>query len=106
MVKITYLDQDGTSTVIEADEGSNLMEVAVRNGVRTIEGECGGALACATCHVHIPEEWRSITGEPSDDEREMLEFGIGVDERSRLGCQIAVTAAMEGLVVLTPSSQR
>ena len=106
MVKIIYLDQDGTETALEAEEGANLMEVAVRGGVRTIEGECGGALACATCHVHIPDEWRGVTGEPAEDEREMLEFGIGVDARSRLSCQIHVTAAMEGLVVLTPESQR
>lgn len=106
MVKISYLDQDGTRTDLDAAEGANLMELAVRNGVTTIEGECGGALACATCHVHIPDEWRGVTGEPSDDEREMLEFGVGVDERSRLCCQIRVTAAMNGLVVLTPASQR
>lgn len=106
MVKISYLDQDGTRTDLDATEGANLMELAVRNGVTTIEGECGGALACATCHVHIPGEWRGVTGEPSDDEREMLEFGVGVDERSRLCCQIRVTAAMDGLVVLTPVSQR
>ena len=60
------------------------METAVRNGVATIEGECGGALACATCHVHIPEEWRAVTGEASADEQEMLEFGVESDERSRL----------------------
>lgn len=106
MVKITYLDQDGTRTELDADVGANLMELAVRNGVSTIEGECGGALACATCHVHIPDEWRAATGEPSDDERAMLEFGVDVDERSRLCCQIRVTPEMDGLVVLTPASQR
>jgi len=106
MVKIIYLDQDGTRTELDADVGANLMELAVRNGVSTIEGECGGALACATCHVHIPDEWRGATGEPSDDEREMLEFGVDVDERSRLCCQILVTPEMDGLVVVTPKSQR
>jgi ferredoxin, 2Fe-2S len=106
MVTITYVDQDGTVTAVRADEGSNLMETAVRNGVAAIEGECGGALACATCHVYIPDEWRALTGEPSDDEREMLEFGVDVDERSRLACQIAVTAALDGITVLTPASQR
>jgi 2Fe-2S ferredoxin len=106
MVKITYLDQDGTRTDLEADEGANLMELAVRNGVSTIEGECGGALACATCHVYIPEEWQGVTGEASDDEREMMEFGVDVDARSRLCCQIRITAEMDGMVVLTPVSQR
>jgi len=106
MVKISYLDQDGTQTDLDADAGTNLMELAVRNGVATIEGECGGALACATCHVYIPEEWQGVTGEPSDDEREMMEFGVEVDARSRLCCQIQVTPEMDGLVVLTPTSQR
>lgn len=106
MVRVTYIDQDGTASVVEASEGASLMETAVRNGIATIEGECGGALACATCHVHIPEEWRAVTGEASADEREMLEFGIEVDERSRLSCQIPVTAAMDGITIFTPRSQR
>ncbi|MFA6114658.1 MAG: 2Fe-2S iron-sulfur cluster-binding protein [Sphingomonas sp.] len=106
MVRVTYKDVDGIETVVEATEGASLMETAVRNGVVAIEGECGGALACATCHVHIPDEWRAVTGEASDDEREMLEFGVEVHERSRLSCQIHVTAAMEGITILTPSSQR
>lgn len=106
MVRINYVDRDGTATTVEAVEGANLMDAAVRNGVSTIEGECGGALACATCHIYIPDEWRALTGEASEDEREMLEFGIDVDDRSRLACQIAVTPAMEGMTVLTPRSQR
>ncbi|MDB5703256.1 MAG: 2Fe-2S ferredoxin [Sphingomonas bacterium] len=106
MVRVTYKDVDGTESVVDAVEGVSVMETAVRNGVVAIEGECGGALACATCHVHIPDEWRAVTGEASDDEREMLEFGVEVDERSRLSCQIHVTAAMEGITILTPRSQR
>ena len=106
MVTITYIDQDGSRHVVAAEDGHNLMETAVRNDVLSIEGECGGALACATCHVYIPGEWRAVTGEPSEDEREMLEFGVDVDERSRLSCQIVVTDAMDGMTVLTPISQR
>ena len=106
MVTITYVDQDGSAHRVTADEGRNLMEVAVRNDVTAVEGECGGALACATCHVFIPAEWREVTGEPSDDEREMLEFGVDVDERSRLSCQIKITLGMDGMTVLTPKSQR
>jgi 2Fe-2S ferredoxin len=106
MVRVTYKDVDGAETEVDAMEGASLMESAVRNGVVGIEGECGGALACATCHVHIPEDWRAVTGEASEDEREMLEFGVDVDERSRLSCQIHVTAAMEGITILTPRSQR
>jgi len=106
MVRLVYQDQDGAQTEVDASPGMNLMEAAVRNGVPAIEGECGGALACGTCHVHIPDGWRAVTGEASEEERMMLEFGIGVDDRSRLACQIKVTEAMDGLTVLTPVSQR
>ena len=106
MVKIVYRDQDGTTHEVDALPGMSLMEAAVKNGVATIEGECGGACACATCHIYVPEEWQRLTGKASDDELEMLEFGVDPDERSRLGCQIKVTAEMDGLTVLTPSSQR
>jgi 2Fe-2S ferredoxin len=106
MVRIVYRDQDGSAHEVDAEPGMSLMEAAVKNGVSTIEGECGGACACATCHIYVPEEWQHLTGKASDDELEMLEFGVEPDERSRLGCQIKVTAEMEGLTVLTPSSQR
>jgi 2Fe-2S ferredoxin len=106
MVMIAYVDQHGTTTAVDVAEGVNLMEAAVHNGVTAIEGECGGALACATCHVYIPEQWRDVAGEPSEDEQVMLEFGIDVDARSRLACQIIATPAMQGMTVLTPRSQR
>jgi 2Fe-2S ferredoxin len=106
MIKIRYVDQDGSEHDVEAAPGVSLMEAAVKNGVASIEGECGGACACATCHVYIPDEWQGLTGQASEDEQMMLEFGIDVDERSRLGCQIAVTPAMDGMIVLTPRSQR
>jgi ferredoxin, 2Fe-2S len=106
MVKIRYVEQDGDEREVSVDPGVSLMEAAVKNGVASIEGECGGACACATCHVYIPAEWQSVTGVASEDEQMMLEFGVDVDERSRLGCQIAVTAAMDGMTVLTPRSQR
>lgn len=106
MVKLTYIEIDGTAHEVEAGLGVSLMEAAVRNGVATIEGECGGAGACATCHVYIPQEWQTVTGVASEDELAMLEFGSEVDDRSRLSCQIVVTADMDGLTVLTPASQR
>jgi 2Fe-2S ferredoxin len=106
MVRITYVEHDGTRREVDAAPGMSLMEAAVKNGVASIEGECGGALACATCHVHVPEEWRALTGQPSEDELEMLEFAVDPDERSRLGCQIKVTEEMDGLTVFTPVSQR
>jgi 2Fe-2S ferredoxin len=106
MVRIIYVEHDGTRHDVDAAPGTSLMEAAVKNGVTAIEGECGGALACATCHVYVPEEWRRLTGDASGDELEMLEFGVDPDARSRLGCQIKVTEEMEGLTVFTPVSQR
>jgi 2Fe-2S ferredoxin len=106
MVRIVYVEHDGTRREVDAEPGMSLMEAAVKNGVASIEGECGGALACATCHVHVAEEWRALTGEASEDELEMLEFAVDPDSRSRLGCQIKVTDVMDGLTVFTPVSQR
>jgi len=106
MTIIRYVDQDGAAREVDASPGVSLMEAAVRHGVAAIEGECGGACACATCHVYIPPEWRRVTGEPSEHEQMMLEFGVEVDERSRLSCQIKITAEMDGMTVFTPSSQR
>ena len=106
MVKISYIDPDGTRHDVDAAPGMNLMEAAVKNGVASIEGECGGALACATCHVHVPEAWQRLTGEASEDEIEMLEFAVDPDGRSRLACQIRITDEMDGLTVFTPVSQR
>lgn len=106
MAKIVYVEHDGTRREVDAEPGMSLMEAAVKNGVASIEGECGGALACATCHIHVPEAWQRLTGRPSEDELEMLEFAVDPDARSRLGCQIKVTEEMDGLMVFTPVSQR
>lgn len=106
MVRITYVEHDGARHEVDAALGVSLMEAAVKNGIAAIEGECGGSCACATCHIFVPPEWQHVTGEASEDEREMLEFGVDADERSRLGCQIKVTAEMDGLTVHTPRSQR
>ena len=106
MVKVSFKNSSGDEIVVDVHPGTNLMKAAVTNGVEAIEAECGSALACATCHVHIPPEWQSVTGEASEDERVMLECGIGVDEQSRLACQITVTEEMDGMVVLTPDTQR
>lgn len=106
MAIIRYVDQEGAAREVDASPGMNLMEAAVKNGVAAIEGECGGACACATCHIYIPQEWRHLTGEASEHEQMMLEFGVEVDARSRLSCQIKITAEMDGMTVFTPRSQR
>ena len=105
MVKITYIDAEGTARTVEAEEGSTVMENAVRNGIPGIEAECGGACACATCHVYVAGEWREATGEPQPMEEDMLDFAFEVRPNSRLSCQIRVRPELDGLVVQTPSRQ-
>ncbi|MBM3526973.1 MAG: 2Fe-2S iron-sulfur cluster binding domain-containing protein [Alphaproteobacteria bacterium] len=105
MVKITFIDSTGASRTVEAEVGATVMETAIKNDVAGIEAECGGACACATCHVYVEEEWRAATGEPSPMEEDMLDFGYDVRENSRLSCQIKVSEALDGLVVRVPERQ-
>jgi 2Fe-2S ferredoxin len=105
MVKITYVDFEGAARTVEAELGSTVMETAIKNNVPGIEAECGGACACATCHVHVDEDWWGAVGEPSPMEEDMLDFGYDVRRNSRLSCQIKVTAELDGLVVRTPERQ-
>ena len=105
MVKITYIDHPGTARTVEGEIGSTVMETAIKNGIPGIEAECGGACACATCHVYVDEAWREKVGPPSPMEEDMLDFGFDVKENSRLSCQIKVTAELDGLVVRTPERQ-
>jgi 2Fe-2S ferredoxin len=105
MPKITYIGADGTSRTVDAEIGSTVMEAAIKEGVSGIEAECGGACACATCHVYIDEAWRPIVGEPSPMEEDMLDFGYEVKPSSRLSCQIKVTAEIDGLIVRIPERQ-
>jgi 2Fe-2S ferredoxin len=106
LVKIVYVEHCGVRHEVDIALGSSLMEGARKHGIDAIEGECGGACACAACHVRVPAEWRSLTGEAAEFELAMLECAVGADERSRLGCQIKVTEAMEGMTIVMPTSQR
>ena len=105
MVKIIYIDSDGTSRTVDAEVGATVMETAIKNGIPGIEAECGGACACATCHVYVEEDWRAKTGEASPMEEDMLDFGFDIRPNSRLSCQIKVTDELDGLTVRTPSRQ-
>lgn len=105
MASITFTDSKGTARTVEGEEGSTLMETAIRNGVPEIVAECGGACACATCHVYIDEAFMAKVGKPSGMEEDMLDFAYEVRPTSRLSCQIKVTAALDGLRVATPSRQ-
>ena len=105
MAKIHFVDHTGETRIIDVDNGATVMEAAIRNAIPGIEAECGGACACATCHVYVDEQWFETTGGPSPMEEDMLDFGYDVRPNSRLSCQIKVTEALEGLVVRTPPRQ-
>ncbi len=98
MAKITYITRSGESITLEAASGS-IMELAVNNNVQGIEGECGGVCSCATCHVHVAPEYLEKTGEQDEIEAMMLELDDNVNERSRLGCQIQISEALDGMVL-------
>ena len=105
MAKITYIEFDGTPHPVEVRNGLSVMEGAIKNNVPGIDADCGGACACATCHVYVEEAWRAKVGEPSPMEEDMLDFGYDVRANSRLSCQIKVSDVLDGLVVRTPEKQ-
>ena len=105
MAKITYIEHDGAEHVVDVKPGLSVMEGAVRNNIPGIDADCGGACACATCHVHVDPEWFDRTGERSVMEESMLDFAENVTETSRLSCQIQVRDELDGLIVRMPESQ-
>lgn len=105
MTKLTIVAHDGMKFEIDADDGSTVMENAIRNSVPGIEAECGGACACATCHVYVDDGWSVIVGAPDVMEEDMLDFAYDVRPTSRLSCQIKVSPELEGLVVYVPERQ-
>ncbi|AWI91107.1 MULTISPECIES: 2Fe-2S iron-sulfur cluster-binding protein [Methylorubrum] len=105
MPKITYVDHAGTARTIDGEVGSTVMETAIRNNVPGIDAECGGACACATCHVYVDEAWADKVGPAEPMEQDMLDFASDVRATSRLCCQIRVTPELDGLVVTTPARQ-
>ncbi|MBX3567276.1 MAG: (2Fe-2S)-binding protein [Rhizobiaceae bacterium] len=105
MTKLTYIAFDGTQFDVDAPDGSTVMENAIRNAVPGIEAECGGACACATCHVYVDEAWKALTGEPESMEEDMLDFAFDVRPNSRLSCQIKVRPDLDGLVLRIPERQ-
>lgn len=105
MIKITYVDAQGHARTVEGEIGATLMETALRHHIPGIDAECGGACACATCHVYIDEAWWSRLEKPSPMEEDMLDFALDVRPFSRLSCQIRLTSELEGLRVTTPLKQ-
>ena len=105
MAKINYVEHGGAVHQVEARAGMTLMEAAVKNAVPGIDADCGGACACATCHVYVEPEWLDSVGARTEMEHSMLEFAEGVEPNSRLACQIRVEDALDGLTVRLPEHQ-
>ena len=105
MPKITYIEHDGTRHEVEADNGLTVMEVAIKNNVPGIDADCGGACACATCHVYVDEAWAEKTGSADPMEDSMLDFAQDRRDTSRLSCQIRLSEELDGLTVTTPEFQ-
>ncbi len=106
MTKVNYVEASGMVHAVEAEAGISAMEAAVKNGVPGIDGDCGGAAACATCHVYVDDAWIGKTGPAQEGlEKSMLEFAEDVRATSRLACQITLTPALDGLVLKLPEKQ-
>jgi 2Fe-2S ferredoxin len=106
MPKITYVEHNGKAHTVDAPMGGSVMEGAVKNNVPGIDADCGGACACATCHVYVDPNWTAALGEASETEAAMLEFAAEpVETNSRLSCQMRVTADLDGLIVRLPRRQ-
>ena len=102
---MTFMERNGQAKEVEAPLGLSVLEVAHKHGV-DIEGACEGSLACSTCHVIVDPAWFPKLSKPTEDEEDMLDLAFGLEKTSRLGCQIVMSAALDGLVVRLPSSVR
>ena len=105
MPKITYIDQKGNSKTINVENGLTVMEGAVQNDIPGIDADCGGGMACATCHVYVDENWMQKLPQKDDGEEDMLDMAFEPKKNSRLSCQIIVSDELDGLVVNIPSKQ-
>ena len=105
MAKITYIENTGKSHTVEVSEGLTVMEGAVQNNIPGIDADCGGSMACATCHVYVKEEWFDKLPKKEDGEEDMLDMAYEPNKFSRLSCQLIVSDELDGLVVSIPSKQ-
>ncbi len=105
MPKMTFILKDGARREVDAPLGLSVLEIAHRNGIG-IEGACEGSLACSTCHVVVDGDWFEKLSPASEDEEDMLDLAFGLTHTSRLGCQIRMTDALDGLVVRLPAATR
>ena len=105
MPKITYKDKSGNSKTLEVEKGLTVMEGAIQNNVPGIDADCGGSMACATCHVYVEEKWLSKLPKAEEGEVDMIDMAFEPKKNSRLSCQLIVTDEMDGLEVTTPEKQ-
>ena len=105
MPKITYIEHSGKSHTINVANGLSVMEGAVQNNIPGIDADCGGSMACATCHVYVKEEWFNKIPKKEDGEEDMLDMAYEPNKFSRLSCQLSVSNELDGLVVQLPEKQ-
>ena len=105
MPKITYKDKLGNSKTLEVEKGLSVMEGAIQNDVPGIDADCGGSMACATCHVYVEEKWLDKLPKADDGEVDMIDMAFEPKKNSRLSCQIMITDELDGLTVITPEKQ-
>ena len=105
MTKVTYISSEEKITTIEVTNGLTVMEGAVQNNIQGIDADCGGGMACATCHVYVKDEWYDKIPKKTDGEEDMLDMAFEPNKSSRLSCQITITDELDGLVVKMPSKQ-
>ena len=105
MPKITYITHDNKSNTVEVQNGLTVMEGAVQNDIPGIDADCGGGMACATCHVYVKEDWFNKLPKKEDGEEDMLDMAFEPKTNSRLSCQLTVSDELDGLIVNIPSKQ-
>ena len=105
MTKITYIEHNGKEHTIDVQNGLTVMEGAVQNDIPGIDADCGGSMACATCHVYVKDDWYNKLDEKNEGEDDMIDQAYEPKKNSRLSCQLIVSEEVDGLVVTTPSKQ-
>ncbi len=105
MPKITYQDNKGNSKTIEVEKGLSVMEGAIQNDIPGIDADCGGSMACATCHVYVEEKWFNKLSKAEEAEVDMIDMAYEPKKNSRLSCQLIVSDELDGLIVTTPEKQ-
>tara|TARA_B000000609_G_scaffold153520_1_gene142090 strand:+ start:64 stop:384 length:321 start_codon:yes stop_codon:yes gene_type:complete len=105
MAKITYIENNGKEHTVDVQNGLTVMEGAVQNDIPGIDADCGGSMACATCHVYVKDDWYNKLDEKSEGEDDMIDQAYDPRKNSRLSCQITVSDKIEGLIVHLPEKQ-